>query len=597
MAVVGIDIGDYSTHISVACLGGVETIANDYSLRATPTVVALSHRQRYVGVSAESQRNIHPRSTVSCFKNLLARPHTAEAAAQLEVGAVVKREEDGRVLFELPEGSGRHFSAEQVMAMIFTKTKDLVAAAVAESGDSASAAIETCVVSVPIYLTHAQRLAVRDAAAIAGLHLDAIVSDVAALALAYGKAKLDSLPPETNSNSEQQQQTHNSPRYVVLVDCGSEGSQSALLSLTRERATVLASAANGVGGKVFDRAMRDHFIAQIREKYNGQDISGNQRAVNKLSAALERVKKQMSANSNRLPFTVDSLLGEDRDVQLTAERAEFEQLIQPALATLRQSLENLLASTTVRRDQIHSVELVGGSSRIPAVRTLIQDVFGVAPSTSLNADEAVSRGCALWAAGLSSRFITRRYDVRDAVLHSIEAVFVHGGVHEKALAYDEGDSAAEERRMEIEADLPLNVALQYTEESAVDSSKFIALYQVKNGEAKSGTFELRFGFDAWSTIELREVTLLTTDLSKRRRTSECQTEQEQQQQAEMMSKLDDQQQVNRTSLPFTRSMAASNCLGQEQLAELARLEAQLVAADRGKACSIIFVSVAEPKLF
>ena len=93
------------------------------------------------------------------------------------------------------------------------------------------------------------------------------------------------------------------------------------------------------------------------------------------------------------------------------------------------------------------------------------------------------------------------------------------------------------------------------------------------------------------------MTLLTTDLSKRRRTSECQTEQEQQQQAEMMSKLDDQQQVNRTSLPFTRSMAASNCLGQEQLAELARLEAQLVAADRGKACSIIFVSVAEPKLF
>jgi heat shock protein len=600
MAVVGVDIGDSCIHISVACLGGVETIANDYSLRATPTVVALTQRQRFVGVAAESQRSLHPRNTVSHFKNLLARPLTAEAAAQLDVGALVKRDDAaGQLMFELPEGSGRYYSPEQVMAMMFTKIKQLVAAAAADGG-SDQANIETCVVSVPIYFTHAQRLAMRDAAAIAGLRLDAVVTDVAALALAYGKAKADDLPPEphNNNNSELQQQgpsNNNSggggPRYVVLVDCGAEGSQAALLGVTRERATVLASTATRVGGKVFDRVLRDHMLAAIRDKYNGADISGNARALNKLSAALEKVKKQMSANANRLPFTVDSLLGEDRDVQLSAERAEFEQLLQPSLALLRQSWENLLASTTVRREQIHSVELVGGSSRLPAIRALAQEVFGAHLCTSLNADEAVSRGCALWAAALSARFITRRFEVRDAVLLGVEAVFVHGGVHERALVYDEGDSAAEERRLEIEADLPLNIALQYAEE-AVDNNKFIALYQVKHGEAKSGgTFELRFGFDAYSTIELREVALLNTkDIIKRRRTaseSVGPSEQQQESSAELSSSpqisTSADQQFGRTSLPFTRSVTAHSGLGQQQeLADLARLEADLVAADRAE---------------
>jgi heat shock protein len=592
MAVVGVDIGEYSTHISVACLGGVETIANDYSLRDTPTVVAVTDRQRFVGVAAESQRSLHPENTLSYFKSVLGRPF--KAVEHLELGAPVKQDAQNRVVFELR--NGQQFCPEQVMAMVFTKVKDLVAAAAMDSSDKTAAAIETCVVSVPIYFTHAQRLAVRDAAAIAGLHLDAVVTDIAALALAYGKTKND-LPPLANSNNSEQEQAavnHNSSsnatttpaRYVVIVDCGAEGTQAALLAVHREQATVLASSANHIGGKVFDKALRDHFLAAVREKY-GQDLSTNLRAVTKLNSALERVKKQMSANANRLPFTVDSLL-EDTDVQLSIERAEFEQLIHPALVSMKQSLENLLESTTVRRDQIHSVEVVGGSSRIPAVRALLQEVFGLPVSTSMNADEAVSRGCALRAASLSSRFVTRRFDVQDAVLHGVEALFVHGGVHERSLVYDEGDSAAEERRMEIEADLPLNIALQYAEEAAVDN-KFIALYQVNCAEVKNGTVELRFGFDAFSTIELREVALISKDMSKRRRTSESRQEaalgdQQQRQEAAgaaaAAGELSHPVGSSRTSLSFSRSVEANSNLSQQQLSEMSRQEAELVARHR-----------------
>ena len=90
------------------------------------------------------------------------------------------------------------------------------------------------------------------------------------------------------------------------------------------------------------------------------------------------------------------------------------------LSTILTRLENLLASTTVKTEQIHSVEVVGGSTRIPLVKSTVQQVFGKAPSTTLNADEEVSRGCALTAAGVSAKFITKQFVVEEAVHHGIE---------------------------------------------------------------------------------------------------------------------------------------------------------------------------------
>merc|ERR1719481_2297583 len=166
MAVIGIDIGDHSTYISVAKLGAVETISNDYSLRASPSIVAFGERQRFVGVSAENQRNLNPKCSVSFFKNTLGRKFKdISPALQQALGAKARTDASGRILFEMPT-TGAAVGAEQALAMIFTKVKELVRA-VDETGDSSS--IETCVVSVPIYFTQAQRQAVRDAATIAGV--------------------------------------------------------------------------------------------------------------------------------------------------------------------------------------------------------------------------------------------------------------------------------------------------------------------------------------------------------------------------------------------------------------------------------------------
>ena len=534
MAVVGVDIGDYSTYISVAKPGAVDTISNDYSLRGTPSVVAFGDRQRFVGVSAENQRNLTPKNTVSYFKNTIGRTYKSVDSVKDSFGAEVSRDDTGKLVFHI---QNKKFQPEQLLAMIFTKVRELVTASEGED-------IETLVVSVPAYFTAGQRRAVLDAAGIAGVPVSGLLTDTSALALSYGKNK------EVGAE----------PRNVVLVDCGSEGTQAVLVSVTQHTATVLASSTNHVGGKVFDDILVEHAVTLVQEKYKLNIATDNAKVRNKLRNALDKAKKQMSVNTNPLPVQIDSL-AEDIDVQFTISRAKFEELIKEKVGEIRETLENLLASTTVKPDQIHSVEIVGGSSRIPIIKSTIQEVFGVVPSTTLNTDEAVSRGCALHAAELSSRFLVKRFEVQDTVHYGVEAVFVHGGKHEKVLVCDEGESAGEERSIEVTADLPLSIALQYLETSGLENN-FIALYKVDQTDAASGVFKLTFRFDKFGLLELEQVLLVSEERRKRRKSAEPEAETE----AEMAP--------CRTVLKFTKSMPE-----RMNISELAVVEQRMVEAD------------------
>jgi len=499
MAVVGLDIGDHSTYISLARQGGVDTIVNDYTQRATPSVVALGGRQRFMGVSAENQRNLSVKNTVSYFKNFLGRNFKEEYVQKelARVGADVVEMEDGRVGFQV---QGQVYRAEQVLAMMFTKVKDIVRQ---DQGED----IATCVVSVPLHFTETQRSAILDAARTAGLPLTQLMNDTSALALAYGKTK-----------SEELAEDEKKPSYVVLVDIGASGLQSSLVAVSKKKAVVLgASCSSSTGGSSFDAALLAHLIAEIEAKYKVK-LAGNSKALHKLGIALEKLKKQMSANSNKLPLQIDSLV-DDTDVTVAVDRATFEQLARRPLEEVRTTLLNLLQSTTVRREQLASVELVGGSSRIPAIKQIVQEVFGLAPTSSLNADEAVSKGCGLQAAELSGKFRTKQFEIQEVVTHGVEAVYVHDGNQEKVLVCDEGDSALSPKMISIRADLPVSVALQYEENVSVEN-RFIALYQIESEDAKNADLELEFRLNKNGMIKLAKVQLLTKEANKRRRTSE-----------------------------------------------------------------------------
>jgi len=498
MAVIGVDIGDYNTFISLARQGGVETIANEYSQRNTPSIVALGDRQRFMGVSAENQRNINIKNTVSFFKNFLGRTFKDPYVQQQlgNIGADVVELTDGKIGFTVGE---KTFLPEQILGMMLTKVKEIVKTEQKED-------IQTCVISVPLHFTQTQRAAVLDSASLAGLTSVEIMNDTSALALAYGKTKSD-LPEDPSS-----------PRLVVFVDVGCGGLQSCLAAVSKHGASLLASSTSTkTGGKHLDSALLDFAITEIEAKY-GCEVRNNRKAVNKLRLAVEKIKKQMSANSNKLPLQIENLC-EDLDVNLSLDRAKFEELIQSDLAEVKRTLSILLDSTTVKKDQIESVELVGGSSRIPAVRQIVQDLFGLQPSYSLNADEGVSKGCGLQAAANSNKFRTKTFDIEEVVTDAIEAVYTHAGVQEKITILDEGEAARGERVLGIKADLPLHLAVQYGEDVNINN-RFISLYQLagEGEEMRNAEVELVFTLSQQGLISLDRASLLTE--SKRRKTSQ-----------------------------------------------------------------------------
>ena len=499
MSVIGVDIGDYNTYISVARPGGVDTIANEYSQRNTPSIVALGDRQRFMGVSAENQRNLNVRNTVSFFKNFLGRsfkdPYVQKELPN--VGAEVVELADGKIGFNL---GSKPFVPEQILGMMLTKVREIVRTEQKED-------IETCVISVPLHFSQTQRAAVLDSARLAGLPAVQIINDTSALGLAYGKTKSD-LPEDAAS-----------PRYVIFVDLGCGGLQTSLAAVSKYKATVLAtSTSTATGGKFMDSALLNYTVAEIENKY-GCQIRNNKKAINKLRLAVEKIKKQMSANSNKLPLQIENLC-EDVDVSLSLDRAKFEELIQADLEEVKRTLSLLLDSTTVTKSQLHSVELVGGSSRIPAVRQIVQDLFDLQPSYSLNADEGVSRGCGLQAAANSNKFMTKTFHIEEVVSHAMEAVYNHEGVQEKLVIFDEGEAAKEERIITLKADLPLHLALQYGEHVDI-SNRFISLYELAgHEEMKNVDLELAFSVSPQGLINMDRARVLITDESKRRKTTE-----------------------------------------------------------------------------
>lgn len=552
MAVVGVDIGDYNTFISLARPGGVETIANEYSQRNTPSIVALGDKQRFMGVSAENQRNINVKNTVSFFKNFLGRsfkdPYVQKQLGN--IGAEVVELTDGKIGFRLGE---KTFLPEQMLGMMLTKVKEIVRTEEKED-------IQTCVISVPLHFTQTQRAAVLDSASLAGLSSVQIMNDTSALALAYGKTKSD-LPEDASS-----------PRLVVFLDLGCGGLQTCLAAVSKHGASLLASSTSTkTGGRFLDSALLDFTIAEVERKY-GCEVRNNRKAVNKLRLAVEKIKKQMSANSNKLPLQIENLC-EDLDVNLSLDRAKFEELIQSDLEEVKRTLSILLDSTTVKKDQIDSVELVGGSSRIPAVRQIVLDLFGLQPSYSLNADEGVSKGCGLQAAAISNKFRTKTFDIEEVVTDAMEAVYTHAGVQEKITILDEGEAAKGERVLCIKADLPLHLAVQYGDHVNINN-RFISLYQLaaEGEEMRNAEVELVFTLSQQGLVTLDRASLLTGEETKRRKT--CEPPPTQGQDKEVESEV-----VTGTRRDLEFSVTSLGGLPSQVLSHLTKQESIMIEAD------------------
>lgn len=294
------------------------------------------------------------------------------------------------------------FSPEQITAMLFTKLK--VDAAVALQTQ-----IYDCVITVPSYFTNAERKALLDAAGIAGLNCLRLVNETTATALSYGFYKQDLPALEEKA------------RNVVFVDFGHSSIQISACAFNKGKLKMLAATSDLVGGRDVDLMLAEHFSKEFVTKYR-MDPRTNKKAFIRLLAEIEKLKKQMSANSTKLPLNIECFMN-DTDVASSIQRVDMEEICKHLFQRIEEVMRRCLRESKLTLDEIHSVEIVGGSSRIPAVKQLIELIFGKTSSTGLNQDEAVSRGGALQCAILSPAVRVRDFTVTDIQPYSVMITF------------------------------------------------------------------------------------------------------------------------------------------------------------------------------
>ncbi|KAI8488965.1 Heat shock 70 kDa protein 4L [Branchiostoma belcheri] len=418
MSVVGFDLGNLSCYIGVARQGGIETIANEYSDRCTPTVVSFGEKQRSIGTPAKNQMVTNYKNTVYQFKRFLGR-RFQDPQVQAELQHVQFRAAempDGSTGMKLHyQGEEHVFSTEQVTGMILTKLKEV-------SEMNLKVKVVDCVISVPCFFTDAERRAVLDAATISGLNVLKLMNDTTAAALAYGIYKQDLPAPEEK------------PRNVVFVDMGYKSLQVSACAFHKGKLKVLATAFDSnLGGHNFDLRLAEHFSEEFKKKYK-VDAKTKPRAMLRLLTECEKLKKLMSANATEIPMNIECFM-DDKDLPGQCDPpvgGDFEAMCADLLARVEGPLKSVLEQTNLKPDAIDSVEIIGGQTRMPAVKEIIKKVFGKETSTTLNADEAVARGCTLQCAMLSPTFRVREFSVTDVVPFPISLSW-------KAAIDEEGD--------------------------------------------------------------------------------------------------------------------------------------------------------------
>ncbi|MHA0042179.1 molecular chaperone DnaK [Deinococcus sp. PEB2-63] len=369
---VGIDLGTTNSVIAVMEGGRPEVIVNAEGARTTPSVVAYKGDERLVGQIARRQAALNPAATLFEVKRFIGRrwDEVKEEAARSPF--TVKEGPGGSVRIEV---NGQELAPEQVSAEVLRK---LVNDASAKLGEK----IKDVVVTVPAYFDNSQREATKQAGEIAGLNVLRVINEPTAAALAYG---LERKGNET----------------VLVFDLGGGTFDVTILELGDGVFEVKSTSGDThLGGADFDQRIVD-WLATEFQKDNSFDLRKDKQALQRLIEAAEKAKIELSNASETtisLPFiTFDPETRTPMHLERTLSRAKFEELTSDLLRRVRKPVEQALADAKLDASKIDEVILVGGSTRIPAVKRIVQDIIGKTPNESVNPDEAVALGAAVQA--------------------------------------------------------------------------------------------------------------------------------------------------------------------------------------------------------
>lgn len=380
--IIGIDLG--TTNSAVAVLEGKESkiITNPEGNRTTPSVVSFKNGETQVGEVAKRQAITNP-NTISSIKR-----HMGEEGYKVNV-------------------EGKEYTPQEISAMILQYIKDYAEKYLGEE-------VTQAVITVPAYFNDSQRQATKDAGKIAGLKVERIVNEPTAAALAYGLDKQDK------------------DEKILVFDLGGGTFDVSILELGDGVFQVLST--NGdthLGGDDFDNKIIDWLIEGFKSEH-GIDLSADKMAMQRLKDAAEKAKKDLSGVTSAqisLPFITAGAEG-PLHLETTLTRAKFNELTQDLVERTKIPVRNALADAGLTNADIDEVILVGGSTRIPAVKEAVQAETGHVPNESVNPDEAVALGAAIQGGVITG-------DVKDVVLLDVTplslGIETMGGVFTKLI--------------------------------------------------------------------------------------------------------------------------------------------------------------------
>ncbi|KAF7811379.1 heat shock cognate 70 kDa protein [Senna tora] len=380
---IGIDLG--TTYSCVAVWeeeqNHAEIIVNDQGNRTTPSYVAFTDTHRMVGEAAKNKAASNPINTVFDAKRLIGRKFSdAQVQSDMKLWPfkVIAGDDDKPMIVVNYKNEEKKFFPEEISSMVLAKMRDIAETYL-------DSPVHDVVITVPAFFNDSQRRATKEAGAICGLNVMRIINEPTAAALAYGLHKKDRFSQERN---------------IVIFDLGGGTFDVSILTIKDTDFKVLATDGDThLGGEDFDNRMVNHFVEEIKKKYN-RDIGGNPRALRRLRTACEKAKRILSSTAQTY-IDVDALY-DGEDFFSSMSRAKFDELNIDLFTRCMEIVERCLSDAKMDKSRVDDVVLVGGSSRIPKIQQLLQELFnGKDLCKSINPDEAVAYGAAVQAAILS----------------------------------------------------------------------------------------------------------------------------------------------------------------------------------------------------